>query len=60
MANGVDPDQMPGFEASDYLQRPVCPNTWGYYGMFSWRNKKKYKLTQFWLKKTTTKKTQST
>ena len=37
MANSVDPDQMSRNVASDLglygLLRPVCPNTWGYYGM---------------------------
>ena len=36
MANSVDPDQMPQSAASDVglhrLQRPICPNTEGYYG----------------------------
>ena len=36
MANSVDPDQMLHSAASDVglhcLQRPVCPNTEGYYG----------------------------
>ena len=36
MANSVDPDQMLYSAASDLglhcLQRPVCPNTKGYYG----------------------------
>ena len=34
--NSVDPDQMPYSAASDLglhcLQRPNCPNTYGYYG----------------------------
>ena len=36
MANRVDPDQMPHSSVSDLdlhcLQRPICPNTLGYYG----------------------------
>ena len=36
MANRVDPDQMQHSAASDLglhcLQRPICPNTKGYYG----------------------------
>ena len=35
--NNVDPDQTPHSAASDlrlhYLQRHVCPNTKGYYGI---------------------------
>ena len=62
MANSADPDEMPHSVASHLglycLLRPVCPNTYGKYGMsklpcsgnsskypqlFSWRNKaKKY------------------
>ena len=38
MANSVDPDQMPHSVASDLglhcLPRPICPDTWGYYGMW--------------------------
>ena len=37
MANSVDPDQMPHSVASDLglhcLQRPICPNTLGYYSI---------------------------
>ena len=37
MANSVDPDQMPHSVASDLglhcLQRPIRPNTEGYYGI---------------------------
>ena len=37
MANSVDPDQMLHVAASDLglhcLQRPICPNTWGYYSI---------------------------
>ena len=36
MANSVDPDQMLHYAVSDLgllcLQRPICPNTQGYYG----------------------------
>ena len=36
MANSVDSDWMLHSAASDMgihcLQRPICPNTWGYYG----------------------------
>ena len=36
MANSVDPVQTPRSLASDLglhgLQRPICPNTWGYCG----------------------------
>ena len=35
MAGSIDPDQMPSSAASDLglhcLQRPICPNTKGYY-----------------------------
>ena len=35
LANNVDPDQTLHSAASDdglnYLLRPICPNTWGYY-----------------------------
>ena len=38
MANSVDPDQMPHYAASDLglhcFQRPICPNTKGYYGTY--------------------------
>ena len=38
MANSVDPDLMLHSAASDLglhcLQRPICPNTKGYYGIF--------------------------
>ena len=38
MANGVDADEMPHSVASHlglhYLLRPVCPNTYGKYGIF--------------------------
>ena len=39
MANRIDPDQMLHSVASDLglhcLQRLICPNTLGYYGMYS-------------------------
>ena len=39
MANSVDPDQMPHSVASDLglhcLQKPICSNTYGYYGTIS-------------------------
>ena len=39
MANSVDPDQMPHSVASDLglhsLLRPVCPNSKGYYGLYT-------------------------
>ena len=37
MANTVDPDQMMHSVVFDlglhYLQGPICPNTYGYYGI---------------------------
>ena len=40
MANSVGPDQMPCSAASDQglhcLQRHICPNSKGYYGIYSW------------------------
>ena len=43
MANSVDPDQIPHSVVSDLglhcLLRPVCWNTWCYYGIFwMWDN----------------------
>ena len=39
----VDPDQTPRYAASDldlhYLPKPLCPNTWVYYGNFFLRNR---------------------
>ena len=39
MTNSVDPDQMPHSAVSDLglhcLQRPICPNTYGYYGTYN-------------------------
>ena len=36
MSDSLDPDQMPHSAASDLglhcLLKPVCPNTWDYYG----------------------------
>ena len=38
MANSVDPDQRPHFAVFDLgvhcLQRPICPNTERYYGIY--------------------------
>ena len=39
VANSVDPDEMPHYVASHLglhnLLRPVCPNTYGKYGIYS-------------------------
>ena len=55
MANSIDSDQMLQNAASDLdlycLQRPVCPNTLGYYSKYQmawvtiWRQKKNNKKT---------------
>ena len=43
MANSIDTDQTPHFEESDLgphcLRRPVCPNSYGYYGNYIMFNK---------------------